>query len=71
MKNRSKTSHTVSVKMLKWSLARSIQMGMFSRRLFQKELIKVSARKSTIDIKPKKRLIVPNSVDDVLLRASE
>ena len=54
------TSRTVSVKMLKWSLAKSIQMGILSRRVFQKEILKNSSRKSTIDAKPR-LLIIPES----------
>lgn len=55
------TSRTVSAKMLRWSLARSIQLGIFSRRVFTKEMIKASSRKSTIDIKS--RLLI-NPDDD-------
>ena len=36
-----KTSRTVSAKMLRWSLSRSIKLGIFSRKLFTKEMIKV------------------------------
>lgn len=35
------TSRTVSANMLKWSLARSIQMGIVSSNVFQREMHKV------------------------------
>lgn len=57
---RSNTSRTISVAMLRWSLARSIRMGIFSRRVFKNEIMKTSSRKSTIDIK-QRLLINPDS----------
>ena len=57
---RSNTSRTVSAAMLRWSLARSIRMGIFSRRVFKNEIMKTSSRKSTIDIK-QRLLINPDS----------
>ena len=37
--------------MLRWSLARSVKLGFFSARVFKKEVIKHSSRKSTVDVK--------------------
>ena len=39
--------------MLRWSLARSIRMGIFSKRVFTKEMTKASTRKSTFTRKSK------------------
>ena len=47
--------------MLRWSLARSINIGMINVRVFRREISKyISGRKSTIDVKPR-LLIKPGS----------
>ena len=48
--------------MLKWSLARSIKLGFFGKKVFQREMMKAQTRKSTIDSK-QRLLIVPDSVE--------
>ena len=62
VRSRSKTSRTVSAGMLKWSLARSIKLGIFGRKVFQREMMKAQTRKSTIDSK-QRLLIVADSVE--------
>lgn len=69
-RSKSKTSRTVSAHLLKWSLARSIQLGIFSQRTFCREMIKVQTRKSTIDSK-QRLLIRPDSVEARQIAMSE
>ena len=49
--------------MLRWSLARAVNLGIFSQRLFQKELVKATQRKSTMDVRAlhKPELMKPDS----------
>lgn len=62
IRSNSKTSLTVSAGMLKWSLSRSIKLGIFSRKVFVKEIQKTQSRKSTID--SKQRLLIAPGSDD-------
>lgn len=62
VRSQSKTSRTVSARLLKWSLARSVKLGIFSRRVFLKEMLKTQSRKSTIDSK-QRLLIAPDSAE--------
>ena len=65
-----KTSRTISANMLRWSLSRSIKLGIFSRKLFTKEIIKISSRKSTIDQK-QILLIKPDSEDFLVMKLND
>ena len=49
--------------MLRWSLARALNLGIVSQRLFQKELVRAAHRKSTIDVRAlhKPELMKPDS----------
>ena len=61
------STRTVSAHMLKWSLSRAINLGIFSKRLFFREITNLRQRKSTIDVRSSRSEIMqPDSAEFVL-----